>query len=191
MVACRLEFRLPGGGHVVPRRIPRPDEPLADYLLDRRSLFRDEGTVITSMLLAPRRLLLEVPFATGLSRHQDADWLLRAAARGARLVFADQVLGVFHGEEERQRVSVTTEWRPSLDWIRDRAALVTPRAYAGFVLSQVSSAAAPGRDPRVFVALLREAFAAGRPRARHVALHCAMWALPRRLRSWSRRRWLG
>ncbi len=189
IIACRLDVRQPEGAYVGPRRLPRRDESLSDYLLDRRSLFRDGSMLVTTMLLAPRALALAVPFDQELPRHQDVDWVLRACAEGgARLHYVDEVLAILHVEERHERVSVTSDWRRSLQWIHDRAAYVTPRGHAGFVLSHVSSAAARERAPGVFLELLRDAFAAGRPRPIHLALHCAMWSIPRRLRASARQR---
>ncbi len=37
----------------------------------------------TSTLLAPRELLLAVPFQAGLAMHQDWDWMIRVAAHWA------------------------------------------------------------------------------------------------------------
>jgi len=67
----------PTGRFPWPRRYPGKDEPICEYLFNRRSLFRGEGQVQTSVLMTRKTLLELAPFTSGLRRHQDTEWYLR------------------------------------------------------------------------------------------------------------------
>ena len=60
VVACQIIGRYPRQDYLWPKRLPRPGEPLCEYLFNRRSFFRGEGQLQTSMLLVPRDLMLRV-----------------------------------------------------------------------------------------------------------------------------------
>jgi len=77
------------------------------------------------------------------------------------------------------------DWRFSLGWITRSRHRVTPRAYAGFLLTWVSFSARAQRDLRAIAVLLREAFRHGQPSALELAVYAAVWCLPGGLR----RRW--
>jgi hypothetical protein len=155
-----------GPGRVWPRRLPGPGEPLSEYLLARRGPFWGETLVHTSTLLVERAVLDRVPFREDLRRHEDLDWLLRAAREpGAGLAFAapEEPLAVWHIEDDRPRASRVPDWEGSLVWIRSVRPLVTPRAYAAFVLAWVvPDAVGSGRRAPVG-RLVWEAARTGRP----------------------------
>lgn len=181
IVSCQVFARTSAGEHIWPRKPPLP--PLSEYLLARNSLTQGEGLLQTSTLLTTRRLLLEVPFARGLRKHQDWDWLLRAANHpGATIEFVAEPLVVWNLEPARRSVSRSYDWQGSLDWIRERRALVTRRAYAGFIATQIAPQAARQRQWRAFMPLLIEMFRAGRPKVIDVFLLLGMWFVPPSLR---------
>jgi GT2 family glycosyltransferase len=112
--------------------------------------------------------------------------LLRAGAVAGvqvRFVPDSEPLAVWHIETDRPRISNTTDWRYSLDWIRQNRALVTPRAYASFVLIWASSTAARGRAWKACWILPREAFALGSPRTADLLAHLMIWLIPQNVRS--------
>jgi glycosyltransferase involved in cell wall biosynthesis len=188
IVACRLVARSPGGSYVWPRRTPRTGEPLSDYLLARNSLFQGEGLVQTSTLLTRRDLLLRVPFRPGLPRHQEWDWLLRAAAiSGSTVCVVPKALVIWHVEEARASISRGHRWRQSVAWIRESRHLVTRRAYASFLLVVAGAGARQEGDWVALPALLREAVRIGKPAAMDYLLYAGMWLVPRNLRRWLRR----
>ncbi|MFI7601947.1 glycosyltransferase family 2 protein [Actinoplanes sp. NPDC049681] len=192
IVASRLISRTPRAEFVMPRRLPADGEHLSEYFTVRRGLFHGEGFIQTSTILAPTGLLREVPFTVGLRRQQELDWILRAVrAEGTTLVMAGEPLVVWHQDEDRERISLEMPWEAQLAWLRGNRALFTPRAYAAFTMSVLSSMAAPTRSVRVFRELLREARAHGRPGAMDYVTHAQIWALPPHLRHVLRDKVLG
>ena len=181
IVACQVVARTARGEFIWPRK--PPCEPLSEYLLARDSLRQGEGLLQTSTLLTTRKLLLEVPFEDGLRKHQDWDWLLRAVRDpGAKVEFVPQPLTIWNLEPSSVSVSRRQDWQGSLAWIRDRRALVTPRAYAGFIATQVSSQAARQKQWRAFLPLLAEMFHTGKPKVMDALLFLSMWMVPPSLR---------
>jgi hypothetical protein len=127
--------------------------------------------------------MLEVPFEDGLRKHQDWDWLLRAAlAPDVKIEFVPQPLATWNLEPSQASVSRSHDWQGSLVWIRERRSLVTRRAYAGFIATQVASQAARQGQWRAFLPLLIEMFRIGKPKPIDVLLFLGMWAVPPSLR---------
>jgi hypothetical protein len=181
IVACRLYARDEDGEYVWPRRLPREGEPLSEYFFCRTLPFTGEGMVINSAVLTTRALATRVPFRSGLDRHVDPDWLLRAVAEpDARLVFPAEMepLVVWHIERGRSRITTRRDWRASLEFARRNRALFTLPAYAAFVLHVVGSSAAAQGAFSAFPLLLREAFRSGRPAPVDLLSHAANFLLP-------------
>ncbi|MFC4069885.1 glycosyltransferase family 2 protein [Actinoplanes subglobosus] len=184
IVATRLINRTPRADSVMPRRLPADGEPLSEYFTVRRGLFYGDGFIQTSTIMAPTELLRRVPFTVGLRRQQELDWALRAIREeGVELVYAEEPLVLWHQDEDRERISHQNPYDEQLAWLRDNRHLFTPRAYAAFTLSVISSMAAPGREGRHFRELLTEARRHGRPGALDYLTHLQIWALPPTLRA--------
>jgi hypothetical protein len=66
--------------------------------------------------------------------------------------------------------------------IQNNRSLVTPHAYAAFLLTWVSANAVRQRDWRVFFYLVWQAFRHGRPKAIDLLLHFSIWFVPLGLR---------
>lgn len=185
VVTSRLIARREGADFVWPRRRPKPDEPLSEYLFCRHSPLTGEGLVQTSTLLVPRALLERVPFAADMRRYVDLDWLLRAAQQpGFALLFAGwpEPLSVWSIEQERARISNDDRGGDggayALAWADAHRPLLTPAAYAGFVLWRVSEdAVCSGRRPS-FTALLHAAHQNGRIRLVDLLTHTLNFAVP-------------
>ncbi|GAA2556123.1 hypothetical protein GCM10010435_28450 [Winogradskya consettensis] len=192
IVATRLLNRTPRAEFVMPRRLPAEGEHLSEYFTVRKGLFHGEGFIQTSTILAPTELLREVPFTVGLRRQQELDWTLRAIrAEGTGLVMADEALVIWHQDEDRERISLQMPYESQLAWLRASRELFTPRAYAAFTLSVLSSMAAPTRSLTVFRELLTEARGHGRPGAVDCLTHLQIWALPPHVRHVLRDKVLG
>ncbi|GAA2485088.1 glycosyltransferase family 2 protein [Winogradskya humida] len=192
IVATRLLNRTPRAEFVMPRRLPAEGEHLSEYFTVRKGLFHGEGFIQTSTILAPTELLREVPFTVGLRRQQELDWTLRAIrADGTGLVMADEALVIWHQDEDRERISLQMPYESQLAWLRASRELFTPRAYAAFTLSVLSSMAAPTRSMTVFRELLAEARGHGRPGAVDYLTHLQIWALPPHVRHVLRDKVLG
>jgi hypothetical protein len=184
--------RTPGKDYVWPRRTPDRDEPLAEYLLARRTLTRGEGYIQTSTFFVRRALMQAHPFKSGQRKHQDTEWILRMGRLpGIQVIFVDQPLAIHYIEEARVTVSGKSNWRYSLEWVRCDRHLFTPRALSGFVLHQIASEASDQGAWRAFPLLLLESLRHGKSTLLDYAIFLAMWLLPRprrrRLRDWMTR----
>ena len=132
-------------------------------------------------ILTRRSLLCRVPFRNGLKKHQDWDWVLRAAREGARILFCPEVLAKC---EMRTCASVSRrpDWRCSLKWIHDSAQLVTRRAYGGFIATHVAWQAAAQREWSAFFPLFVDAWRNGALRRADVVRYLGFWLVPPRAR---------
>jgi glycosyltransferase involved in cell wall biosynthesis len=186
IVSCRLIARSEEGDVVWPRRTPAIDEPISEYLFCQSGLRGGDGLVLPSTVLTTKDLLLQVPFRADLPRHNDVDWLLRATAvEGAKVLFVSdpEPLVIWNIETNRPRISNTGDWRYSLGWIQENQRLVTPAAYASFLLIWAGSTAARGRDWKAFWTLPWEALRKGKPRFTDFMAHFLIWLVPRKIRS--------
>lgn len=184
IVATRMISRSPRADTVMPRRLPAPGEPLSEYLTVRHGLFYGDGFIQTSTIMAPTELLRRLPFTVGLRRQQELDWTLRAIRHDdVELLYAEEPLVLWHQDEDRERISLETPWEEQLEWLRHNRELFTPRAYAAFTMSVLSSMAAPTRSGKVFRELLDEARDHGRPGAIDYVTFLQIWTLPPALRS--------
>jgi glycosyltransferase involved in cell wall biosynthesis len=139
VVTSRLIARRPDGDEIWPHRLIRDDESMSEYLFCREESIRQgEGFIQTSTLLVPRELMLQVPLKSGLARHQDWDWLIRAAAYpGVKIIWVWDVLVIYHIDANRRSVSAGRSLAPSTNWINGNN-LVTPKARAYFYATQVA-----------------------------------------------------
>lgn len=139
VVTSRVVARRPEGDEIWPARPIRIGELMSEYLLCREGSFRQgEGFIQTSSLFVPRDLLLWVPFKTGLPRHQDWDWMIRAAAYpGVKITWVWDALVIYHIDAYRKSVSAGSALAPSIDWISNNK-YVTPKAKAYFFATQVA-----------------------------------------------------
>ena len=192
IIASRLLNRTPRAESILPRRLPADGEPISEYLTVRRGLFYGDGFIQTSTIMAPTELFHRVPFTVGLRRQQELDWTLRAVRfDDVALHVAPEPLVLWHQDENRERISLEMPWREQLDWLRRNRELFTPRAYAAFTMSVLSSMAATTRSPAVFREILAEARGYGRPGALDYLTFLQIWAIPPALRSTLRDRVLG
>jgi len=179
IIASRLINRTPRADTIMPRRLPGEGEPVSEYLTVRRGLFYGGGFIQTSTIMAPTELFRRVPFTVGLRRQQELDWTLRAVRHhDVGLYFAVEPLVLWHQDEDRQRISLQMPWQEQLAWLRRSRELFTPRAYAAFTLSVLSSMAATTRSTRVFREILAEARDHGRPAAIDYLTFLQIWAIP-------------
>ena len=191
IVSCRLIARDERGDRIWPRRLPDRGEDWSEYFFCRQTPFTGEGMVVLSSLLVPRSLLLQLPFTSGLDRHVDPDWLLRAARQpGTSLEFVPEAdpLVIWNMEDSRSRITTRRDWRTSWTWCRSNRTLFSPRGYAAFLLHVVGSNAGAQHAWRAFPLLLHDAFTRGRPSALDLASYLANFALPtglqRRVAGW-------
>lgn len=184
VIASSIIARTPTGDFVWPRRLPRPSEPISEYLLARNTLFHGEGLLLTATLLVKKKLLEMTPFRSGLKKYQDWDWVLRVAQlEGVCFEIVPEPLAICCiDEEQRRTVGTKSMWRYSFEWLQQNRDLVTPRAYAGFVATQLASQASRQREWTAFMPLLREMYRCGEPKAIDLFLYLGMWFMPQNLR---------
>lgn len=186
IVSCRFLARTGSGDCIWPERLPQPLEPLCEYLLTRSGFHRSDGFVATPTILTSRSLLRRVPFRSGLKKHQDWDWLLRATREGARVFFCPEVL-VKCEMRARASTSRRADWRFSMQWIHESAQMVTRRAYSGFITTHVAWQAAAQRDWKAFLPLLGDAWRNGALRPADVLRYLGFWMVPAATRRWRHR----
>lgn len=190
IVACHWITRTPRGDTLQPPRLPDPGEPLSEYMLARRTPLERTCGLVSTLLFTSRDLLLDVPFTPGLPKHQDWDWLLRAARLpGVEVVFVPEVSAIWYYEEPRPSVSTRLDWRASLRWARRMRArgTMTRRAFAGFLNSHIVPAAQHVGERRAALTLLPPLLAA-RPRPFELGLFVANTILPTEVRRQGRAR---
>jgi glycosyltransferase involved in cell wall biosynthesis len=181
IVACHLIARSETQDFLWPRRRPRASEALCEYLFCRSTPYTGEGLIVTSVIFAPRELLLNVPFRDDLPRYVDPDWLLRADmvdGTGVEFVPEDEPLAVWHIERGRSRITNSKDWRFSLDYARRNRNLFTKRAYAAFILHIVSHTAAAQHAWSAWLPLVLESLRGGRPAPVDLLSHTGNFLLP-------------
>jgi glycosyltransferase involved in cell wall biosynthesis len=158
--------RSENGDKVMAARLPAPGEPVSEYLFCRKGLRFGETGLATSELLTRTQLILEVPFSSGLRKHQDWDWVLRAVqVPGVKLYVLPDLLAVYYMYGTDQRLSNNSDWQFSVKWARDRDSLFTPKAYSYFLATEcITRARKADAGAAVYFTLLRELLFRGSPR---------------------------
>jgi glycosyltransferase involved in cell wall biosynthesis len=143
-----------------PRRFPRAQEAMSDYLMCDLSFFGGfEGCPQTSTWLICRDLLLHVPFTLGLKAFQDIDWLLHAFADPAVYsLSAEEPLAIFHNEKTSARVSLKVDQQFCYEWGQENREFFSPKAYGYYlVVFCLNRAVIEGKGWKLRFRLLREA----------------------------------
>ena len=180
VVASRVVAELPGHQQVWPRRLLRPGEDVAEYLLVRRSPLRGETLLQTSCLLVDRDLLVQVPFTAGLPRHQEWDWVIRAARRtGVVPVIHPEALTYWDCTPRVDRISSGRRWEQSLLWVDGLRPHISPHAYASFLLTWIAPIAREASDWRGLFDLRRLAGLRGEPHRRDLLVWASILLSPR------------
>ncbi len=186
VVGCRFLARSEKADAVWPLRVPRTSEPICEYLFCRTRLAFGEGILPTSMLFAPTELLRRNLMSEDMPKHCDLDWLIRVGQLPGvelRMPSAPDPLAIWNMQRGRARLSNHHDWRFSYDWIQRSRASITPRAYAGFLLTWAAFSARMQGDRAAFPLLLAEAFRHGQPAIRELIAYAAVWGLPLNLRA--------
>ena len=184
VVSCRLIAQSPTTSRVLPLKPYQAPQPVAEFLFCRSSLRGPGGVMQTSTLLAPRDLLLAVPFQSGLPLHQDWDWLIRVTShQGVGLFMLPQPLTLWRVEDTRSTVGRDPSWQRSLSWIRSIRPLVSPRVFSWFVAVQCAwRVQCSHAGPRARLTLLRAFLFEGNPGLRSFLSFLIFAFVPMRLR---------
>jgi glycosyltransferase involved in cell wall biosynthesis len=123
---CACAYLLHRNGRSIPRglRGPRAQVDLGTYL------FCDLGEYHTSTLVISRDILCEAPFYEDQRRHQDWSLLLNLEARGAKFLYAHDLLS--HRECGRMRAASSDLSRAFLGTAQSH---LLPRAQLGFLVN--------------------------------------------------------
>jgi glycosyltransferase involved in cell wall biosynthesis len=182
LVCSQVIARTPTADFVWPEN--PPTKPYSEYLLLRSRLSYGEGLMQTSTLFTKRELLQQVPFRSGLRKHQDWDWVLRCTElQSVEVVFIPKALAIWYLDNARARVSHQNMWRISLDWIKESRKLVTKPAYSSFIANIVAPQAAAEKAWGNFWPLVRELVFVGRPRWRDLSVFLGAWFIPLEMRN--------
>ena len=132
---CSHAFEMEVGGAKVvwPKRGPRPDEAVSDYL------FAENGQLQTSTWLLARELFAKFPFDENLRRHEDWDVLLRLAKNGTGFLHISQPLARRDAGDSTGRLSNINDALWSEQFLEQRRPLFTPRAALAFRARIVAS----------------------------------------------------
>ena len=126
------------GDVVQPRKSPRPEQPISEYLFcEVKLLGKREGFLQTSTWFISRDFLLKVPFTKNLKRNQDTDWLLRAfTLEKVTVGMVEKPLAIFYNDYVPNRVSSSTDWRSRYDWATENRRYFTDRAFSFYIASE-------------------------------------------------------
>ena len=184
IILCRVVARTQSEEFVWPQFTLRAGETLSEYLFCLKSLKRPlfgKGLIQTSMILTTKELLQTLPFTCNLARHLDTDWVLRACKqKGVSIEFVSEPkpLVIWHIESSGGRISTHHDWRFSFSWGQTNRHLMTPRAFASFLMIEVSGHAAEAGDWRAFWPLLREACRHGKPNITDLLAYLIICLIP-------------
>lgn len=91
-------------------------------------LFKCNGLMQTSTLVMSRKLFEQIEFNPLFKRHQDYDFVLRAAAMKFNFLYVDMPLAIWHKPEKRGTTTITkgasTEY--SIYWLKQMSAYLSP-----------------------------------------------------------------
>ena len=184
VLASAVLARGPGFEAIWPRSLYQTGTSMAEYLFCRKGWTFGAALLQTSTLLASRELLLRVPFASGLKKHQDWDWLLRVSVTaGVEVIQSPEALVIFHVEGTRASVGRVPDWRFSLRWASERRTLFSARAFSAFIATECApQAALAGATLRERLGLFSAVVRQGSPTWKLCLLCLAFLAVPQRQR---------
>jgi len=179
IISSRFIALTMSGEYVRPSRLLEPSEAISEYLLARRGFTASgDGFIMTTTIVASKSLLCRVPFQSGLKKHQDWDWVLRATSLpGVDVCFCSEALA-YCDMRSNASISRSGDWEFSLDWIHRNRDLVTARAYSGFLTTHIAWQASVQRRWGVFGPLLWDAYRHGRLSITDVVRYLGFWFVP-------------
>ncbi len=152
LLSCRVRTR---DGRLLPRKRYAGGD-VGDHVLSRSTWRSGSGLLHTSTLVTATALARAVPWAEGLARHQDWDWVIRLQRSAPDLVIRQSGAVLVDLNDERAGgISAGTDWRVSRQWFLDRRADISARAF-GDGLSTVSAALAARAGDGAGVRLCQE-----------------------------------
>ena len=153
VLSCRVRQGQRSGSKHLSRPIPTrlwnlSQGTVEEYLFVQRRPSLDRASIYTSTLMVSADLARQVPWQTGLARHQDWDWVMRLTREGGtRLAFSDEP-DVIIWTNTPGSISACRDWKSSLDWIGQWTEQVSPQVVADFVAGQPLRYALQARSVR-------------------------------------------
>jgi glycosyltransferase involved in cell wall biosynthesis len=186
VISSRLIVRTPDCDLIRPIHPIDSRLPVSEQLFCRKTFADGPYTMQTSTLLTRREALLAIPFRSGLQRHQDWDWLLRAAWNPkVAFHFVPEPLTIFRVNDNRQSVGRAHDWHFSLRWAREMRGYFTPKAYSFFIATEcVARAMKVKAGSAALWLLIREFLFRGSPTPRSLMWLATFLFIPQR---WRRR----
>lgn len=138
VVATRVRQRNTADGQtsrIVPSVVLKDGQTVEEYLFRRRLANIGRATMYTSTLMASAHLAKRVQWRQDLKRHQDWDWILRAAADGANVVQLESPL-VTIWTGSAGSISGSKNWKSSLEWGLERGADWDANVLSDFLTAQ-------------------------------------------------------
>jgi glycosyltransferase involved in cell wall biosynthesis len=147
----------------LPPRLISAHERMPSYLFSRSSLAVSEGGMHPSTMMCDRALIEVEPWDMSLFMHEDWDWLLRIGRRSdVTIRMCPEALVRIAVADERS-LSKSVDWRRSLDWLEQRADLMTPRERGDFLMYMTASIASRAGSRRGGLIAARRALRYTRP----------------------------
>ena len=163
LLSCRSEVRTPKATYCWPKTLYESGQPVDEYLFDRKTYFRGDTYIGTTSYVMPTWLFHRAQFGE-TRNNEDTALLLRVTKQhGAKIIMLPETLVRLYREEQRESLGASYEWREMLDWLDSMGDLITKRAYSGFCLIHLGSAAARAKDYRGWLQLVRRSFLRGSP----------------------------
>lgn len=149
-----------------------------DYLFRRRRLGVGRQSLPTSTLLTTRELATTCRWDETLPRHQDWDWLIRAArVPGAKITQVEDATAVYTVGSPGS-ISAGADWRTSWQWAKRWEGVWARETFADFVAAQTLRYALQARDWEGVRELVRAIRRNSPPSAPNAAL-AALGMVPR------------
>jgi glycosyltransferase involved in cell wall biosynthesis len=186
VVSSRLIVRTPESDFVRPVHAVDPSTPVSEQLFCRRTLADGPYVMQTSTLFTRRETMLAIPFRSGLQRHQDWDWLLRAA-QNPKVGFhvLPEPLTIFRVNDNRHSVGRAPDWQFSLRWAQEMCRYFTPKAYSFFIATECLPRAVKVKaGPATYARLIEEFLSRGSPTLRSLMWLAGFLCIPQDLRGY-------
>lgn len=180
IISTQMIVRTPAYELIGPLRSYEPEKSISEFLFCRKSLRDGPFAMQTSTLIMRRELMLAIPFRSGLRRHQDWDWLLRAERNpGVEFTVIDEPLVIYRTEDGRESVGRLQDWEFSLAWGKEMRDFFSAKAYSWFLASECASRAVKSRAGfRVYVEIAWQFLFDGRPSLQATIMMAVFLGLP-------------
>lgn len=167
VVSCQAFWHTGRKTLVWPTRAIASHETVGDYLFVRRHA--GEGVLATPTLLLPRSVAVDCPLPEHLNTHEEWDWLLQLERTGVTFHTVLTPLVDIDARPRRTSVSNSNSWLTSMSWAMLRADWLGPKAFSGFLLTEVARAAVIQHAGWRATAAIAAAAITGSPTARDMA----------------------